>query len=189
MLDIIISDIEKALDAEAYLSALALMMTIPDICAKAEYGDTLKNHERYIKWFEENIGQYNRTVTREGETEMPYFSGEVAYQLRCSVLHEGHPGVDKTRIKNDANQIDCFVLAVETRKPFEIYIDSSSITTSTDGKVKGRSYEVNIRRLWGQIKSVSEEFFKNNKDKFAFLSFKVLDVDKRLEAMKKLDRG
>jgi hypothetical protein len=32
-----IDDVNKALDAECYCSALALALTFPDICGKAEY--------------------------------------------------------------------------------------------------------------------------------------------------------
>lgn len=185
MLDKIIADVEKALDAEAYLSALALMMTIPDICAKAEYGDNVGKRARYIRWFEEHIGQYNRAPIKEGKTVMPYLSGEVAYQLRCSVLHEGHPDVDKARIDDEANQIDSFTLIVESKKPFDFYADSSSVTSGIDGKDKFRSYEINIRRLWLQINSVASHYYENNKEKFSFLKYKVVDKDKRRALMER----
>lgn len=40
MINMMIDDINKALDAEAYLSALALVLALPDICAKAELNCT-----------------------------------------------------------------------------------------------------------------------------------------------------
>lgn len=61
MIDRIINDINKALDAEAYMAALALVLTLPDICGKVAYGETLRNKERYIKWYEDNIGKYEKT--------------------------------------------------------------------------------------------------------------------------------
>ena len=45
----IFKEIEKALKEEMYYSALALTLTLPDICGKAEYGD-IQNGERYKKW-------------------------------------------------------------------------------------------------------------------------------------------
>ena len=186
MLDKIIDDVDRALDAEAYLSALALMMTIPDICAKAEYGDTLMNKKRYIKWFEENIGQYNKPTVEDGEIVMPYLSGEIAYQLRCSILHEGNPDVDKTKIKEKTNKIDSFELIVESKKPFDIYADSSSITSKKDGTVTFRSYEINIRRLWVQIKSVVSLYYAEHKEKFTFLNYKVVNMDQRKAMLERL---
>ena len=50
MIKRLIEDINRALDAEAYMAALSLVLTLPDICAKAEYGDSLGNRKRYIKW-------------------------------------------------------------------------------------------------------------------------------------------
>lgn len=40
MIERLIEDVNKALDAEAYMAALSLSLTLPDICAKAEYGDS-----------------------------------------------------------------------------------------------------------------------------------------------------
>ncbi len=175
MFERIILDVDKALDAEAYLSALALMMTIPDICAKAEYGDKIGKKARYIKWFDEYIGQYNRAPIKEGDMVMPYLSGEFVYQLRCSILHEGHPDIDKTKIDAEENKIDFFTLVVEKKNEFDIYFDSSSVTSDIFGTVRNRAYKVNIRRLWIQIKSVAGYYYDNNKEKFNFLNYKIVD--------------
>lgn len=77
MIDMLIDDVNKALNAEAYMAALALVLTIPDICAKAEYGDSLGNKERYVKWFDKYIGQYEICPREDGEEQLPYLSGEV----------------------------------------------------------------------------------------------------------------
>lgn len=61
MLERLILDIDKAMDAEADLAALSLMLTLPDICAKAKYGDSLGNKKRYTKWYNEYIGQYEKS--------------------------------------------------------------------------------------------------------------------------------
>lgn len=181
MLDRIISDVDKALDAEAYLSALALMMTIPDICAKAEYGGKSRNKERYVKWFDEHIGQYNRPPCEEHEIQTPYISGEGAYQLRCSVLHEGNTDIDKSEIDEERNKIDSFTLAVEKKKPFDIYVDSSEVTSDSNGVVEHRAYKVNIRQLWLQIRETAMHFYEKHKDKFDFLNYKIINWDEITE--------
>ncbi|MDR0500306.1 MAG: hypothetical protein LBG97_03545, partial [Coriobacteriales bacterium] len=48
----------RALEAKAYLSALALTLTLPDICGKAAY-PFMKSRERYRKWYDENIGKFD----------------------------------------------------------------------------------------------------------------------------------
>lgn len=52
-LECIILDVQKALKGGAYLSSLALALTIPDVCGKAKYPD-LKTGCRYRKW----LGEY-----------------------------------------------------------------------------------------------------------------------------------
>lgn len=187
----LIEDINKALDAEAYMAALSLALTLPDICAKAEYGDSLKNKERYIKWFDEYIGQYEKAPVKEGETEMPYLSGEVVYQLRCSVLHQGTPNIDNDKIKNEICKIDHFTLVVEKKKPFDIYIDSACVS-SMMGLAESkpvRSYRVNVRRLCIIITSVAKGYYKANKDKFSFFSYNILDWDEITEKIDRLGGG
>lgn len=62
MLMTIIDDVNKSLKAGAYISALSLTLTIPDICGKAEYGD-IGNKRRYINWYDEYMPLVNSTPT------------------------------------------------------------------------------------------------------------------------------
>lgn len=191
MIKRLIDDVSKALDAEAYIAALSLVLTLPDICAKAEYGDSLRNKERYIKWFDKYIGQYEKAPIKEGEVEMPYLSGEVVYQLRCSVLHQGNPNIESDKIKDEACKIDFFTIVVEKKKPFDIYVDSAGITTMMNPKESKpvRSYRVNVRRLCLIITSVTKEYYEKNKDKFTFFSYDILDWDEVTERMNRLNGG
>ncbi len=170
MINRLIEDINKALDAEAYMAALSLVLTLPDICAKAKYDNSLKNKERYIKWFDEYIGQYEKPPVKSDETKMPYLSGEVIYQLRCSVLHQGTPNIDSSKIKDEMCKIDHFTLVIEKKKPFDIYIDTASVSSMMSPKKlkPTRNYEVNIRRLCLIIISTVEKYYEENKDKFTF---------------------
>lgn len=191
MINRLIEDINKALDAEAYMAALSLVLTLPDICAKAEYGDSLKNKERYIKWFDEYIGQYEKAPVKSGQTEMPYLSGEVVYQLRCSILHQGTPNIDTDKIKDESCKIDCFTLVIEKKKPFDIYVDTSSIITMMNPKESKpvRSYRVNARRLCLIITNVAKGYYEENQDKFTFFSYNIIDWDEATERMNRLNGG
>jgi hypothetical protein len=66
----VVKEIEKALDGEAYLAALALALTIPDMCCGHASGRT-----DYIRWFD----QYAKN---------DYINGTECYALRCSFLHQ-----------------------------------------------------------------------------------------------------
>lgn len=186
MIERIITDINKALDAEAYMAALSLVLTLPDICAKAEYGNTTKDNKRhYIQWYDEYIGQYEKSPTGPGDIEMPYLSGEVIYQLRCSVLHQGNPNIDQNQIDEERCKIDRFVLIVEKKKPYDIYADSISVEMSPSSNI--RKYEVNIRRLSKIITLVVEKYYRDNKEKFTFFDYEILDWDKEIERFNVLE--
>lgn len=178
MIDRIIDDISKALEAEAYMAALSLVLTLPDICAKAEYGDSLHNKERYIKWYDENIGQYDKAPIEPGETEMPHLSGEVVYQLRCSMLHQGTPNIEKKNIKNEPCQIDHFTLVIEKKNPFDIYADCSSVEEAIypPSDKAYRCYSVNVRRLCLIITLTAKAYYNGNKDKFNFFNYHIEDL-------------
>jgi hypothetical protein len=69
-----INDIKKALRAEAFLSALALTLTLPDICGKVAY-PKLGCGERYKRWYDENIAKFERRAT----CTFPVSNGETPY--------------------------------------------------------------------------------------------------------------
>lgn len=191
MIKRLIDDVNKALDAEAYMAALSLVLTLPDVCAKAEYGDSLGNKARYIKWYDEHIGQYEKAPIKSGEVEMPYLSGEVIYQLRCSVLHQGTPNIDSDKIKGESCKIDFFTLVIEKKKQFDIYVDAAGISSMMYPRqsIPVRSYRVNIRRLCLIITSVTKGYYERNKDKFTFLCYNILDWDEITEKMNRLNGG
>lgn len=96
-----IEDVNKALDAGAYLSALAITLTFPDILAQAEYPG-LKVGERYVKWMNKFFVPYE-SVPSGFDNEMSVqmdklneeMDGEFYYQLRNSFLHSGNNDVSK----------------------------------------------------------------------------------------------
>lgn len=91
MVNEIVREVNVCLDNGCCIAGLSLVLTLPDICGKAYYPQ-LGNKRRYIKWFNEYIGQFERD--EEGaEVGIPYLSGELVYSLRCSLLHQGNPNI------------------------------------------------------------------------------------------------
>lgn len=68
MINKLVEDINKALDNEAYFSALSLALTLPDICGKAEFPET-KSGRRYIDWYDEHIGKYEKYPCEQCKTQ------------------------------------------------------------------------------------------------------------------------
>lgn len=184
MLNRLIVDINRALDNEAYFSALALALTLPDICGKAKYSTEKSTKKRYIDWYDEYVGQYEQCPCDVCKaTKMPYLSGEVVYSLRNSFLHQGTPNINSTRIKETANQVDEFTLVIEKKNEFDIYSDASSIISSNQADTLRRSYRVNVRRLCLILTLSAKSYYKENSDKFDFFQCNILDWDKEVLAL------
>lgn len=173
MLERLILDVDKALDAEVYLAALSLMLTLPDICAKAKYGDSLGNKKRYTKWYNEYIGQYEKSPQEKDDITMPYLSGEVIYQLRCNVLHQGTPNIDSEKIDEESCKIDHFTPITQSKNEFELYSDFASYD---DYMKPVREYKVNIRRLWLVMRTSVLAYYRDNKDKFNFFQCSIVEM-------------
>lgn len=176
----LIADVNKALEAESYFSALSLVLTFPDICGKAEYPKEKRTAQRYKDWYDWYIGKYEQChCEKYMDTPMPYLSGEVVYSLRNSLLHQGTPNIESLNIKNDNNKIDCFDIVIESKKPFDIYADASGII---NGNV--RTYRVNIRRLCLILCNSAKAYYEENKEKFNFFNFTIIDWDNESEKIK-----
>lgn len=167
----LVQDIRKALENDLYLAALSSALTLPDICGKVAYPDESSSRKRYISWYDEEIGKYEKNP--EDKENMPYLSGEVIYSLRCSLLHEGNPNMNNDSLRTDL-PIDHFSLVIERAKPFDIYSDSSSIANFGDKNI--REYSMNVRRVCMILCNVAESFYKENKEKFHF-NYKIIDWD------------
>lgn len=175
----LIDDLNKALNAECYYSALSLALTFPDICGKAEYPQE-STSKRYKDWYDMHIGKYEQCQN----TSMPYLSGEVVYSLRNSLLHQGTPNIDVNKIKDDNNKIDWFNLVLESKNPFDIYCDAAGIY---NGSVK--TYRVNVRRLCLILSDSAKGYYEANRDKFDFFHFSIIDWDSEVDKMNKLESG
>lgn len=72
------TDIIKALDAELWTAALTSALALPDICGALASDEGRASGTHYRTWFAENLGDL-----------YPLLPAEDAYQLRCSLLHQG----------------------------------------------------------------------------------------------------
>lgn len=164
-----IDDINRALENEAYFAALALALTLPDICGKAKYPNE-NNRKRYISWYDEYVSKYEQCPCDICQkNKMPYLSGEVVYQLRNSFLHQGTPNVDKNKIRNEFNKFDKFILVIEEKNEFDIYADASLVGME-------RVYIVNVRRLCLILTLTAKRYYDSYKDEFDFLKYLIVDM-------------
>lgn len=165
----LIEDIKKSLENECYMAALALALTLPDICGKAEY-PTMGNRQRYIGWYDEHIGKYEKPPSPISDN-MAYESGEVVYSLRCNLLHQGNPNIEASRIDEDRCKVDRFVLTVDN----PLISGTSAVFSTVNNIVLFREMEVNIPCLCKKLCSTAKSYYENNKEKFNFFNYKLVD--------------
>ena len=110
MLIQIIDEIKKSIDNECYIAALMLALSIPDVCGKAEY-PYASITKRYIQWYNTYVGKYEKPLSPYGD-DMPYASGELIYNLRNSLFHQGTPNIDVEKVKEERCRVDEFRLTI-----------------------------------------------------------------------------
>lgn len=88
-----IKEIRAALNAELYNCALAVSLTLPDICGKVRFPKEKSSAKRYKDWFSlyaEQLFTVSATQLPEGGTVADsWLTGEECWALRCAVLHAG----------------------------------------------------------------------------------------------------
>ena len=158
MIESYVSDIENALKNKSYFSALALSLALPDICGTAEYPNETSTAKRYIEWYNKYLGEY-----MSDDRGNPYLSGEIVYNLRNTFLHTGSPNIDSNKVKNEANQLDRFILMLGDGT--KIWNMTSFIDTPI---VKLRTMMVDVTYLCKTICDCSLWYYKHNTAKFHF---------------------
>ena len=174
----IVDDISRSLENECYLAALSLALTLPDICGKAEYSHEGSSKKRYIDWYQENIGYYEKDISTSETPELadlPYMSGELLYQLRCSFLHSGDTDIDVDKIFEPQNKLTSFTLEIRESDDLLASSSSANLRYNQVGDVEEREYEVGIVRICKILSAVALKYYRENSEKFTFFSYNIVD--------------
>ncbi len=125
----VIDDVYRALDAKAYLSAMALSLTIPDTLAQVTYPELKGRHhvrERYVRWFNEYYicrpkphGVHDSQCTVVLDNVIEKLDGNFFYELRNSFLHSDSNDITKHMIDLD------FELSFESGNMTSVYGNGS----------------------------------------------------------------
>ena len=98
-----INDIRKALSNKTYISAVALALTLPDICSQVENCTVESSRSNYIAWVDKYLPADDFYFPLAGFEEQT-FTGNMCYSLRCSVLHSGSTDVENPRLHVTVNR-------------------------------------------------------------------------------------
>ena len=152
-----IQEARNCIDNSLYEAALALALTLPDICGQVEYPALKKVGERYTKWIDDFVdskGLYDPLFDAVGGFE--HLESQDIYKLRCAFLHSGDQDIS-------SDTIDCFNLvrpgglgAVEGKASFGY---KYRIENQTDGSVKNIA-KIDIKYLTEMICDAAEEYYK-----------------------------
>lgn len=185
MVDKIINDINVSLENKAYLAALALALTLPDICGKAKYPNDNVG-KRYKQWYKDYIEPLEMP-SNPASNDMPYLSAEVVYQLRCSFLHQGSPNVDANEIHDERNRVDRFALVVDEKT--SATGTYSHITYKNAQRDIGYSeMEVHVRHLCYLLTSTAKQYYHDNKSRFTFFDYELVDGHEEEELQRETNR-
>lgn len=98
-----VTEVELNIRDGRWQSALALALTLPDICGEIAFPDIVKRYRdgriildrqknptrdvgaQYIRWFDEFADDFFKISS---EDKAPYICGERCWQLRCEYLHQ-----------------------------------------------------------------------------------------------------
>ena len=176
MVNELIKEINQCLDNGCVMAGLSLALTLPDICGKAIY-PKLKPSDRYVKWFDKYIGQYEHD-DEHMRVGMPYLSGELVYSLRNSILHQGNPNIDGEKLG-----IIYFELLYQRIEGASVIVGSSEAKIIKDENGNdiaiNKKFTVNVRDLCSKICRSAEVCYKEDNDKFNFFNYNLVDIDYR----------
>jgi hypothetical protein len=135
----LLDSVKAAVRDGNWLAALALTLTLPDICARIEADQ--RGKKRYIKWWNDNFGQSYAYGTGPSD----HVTGEEVYLLRCAYLHEGVDELDPVE-----------------RQKLKAVIEEFKFAISDDHlKKQGPTLTLNVKTFCLDMCSNVEEWEKN----------------------------
>lgn len=172
MVDKIIADIDTSLKHGAFLAAITLALTLPDICGKAKHPSKGSKY-RYISWYNEYVEGAKKPNDPYAK-DLPYLSGELVYNFRCKVLHQGTLNVEKSEISEIDCQVDKLILYITEEGA--VNKDFQEVKYGRDlNDVQERCIHVDLRHLCNIIQKAAKEYYGSNKELFNFFNYILID--------------
>ena len=101
-MEVRLKEIRQALKNKLYYCALALALTLPDICGKHAFPNESVGI-RYKKWFDQYAKDIftSETIVLPGDSTEKYvwFTSEECFALRCAYLHAGNYELERVKLE------------------------------------------------------------------------------------------
>lgn len=164
-------EIEYAIASKMYQSALALALTLPDICGKAET-PSAQVRVRYRAWFDKHVAPLYmpKCILGMDEPDRRIMTGDICYALRCSYLHSGNDDIGnkgREAIKSDYDED--YTIAYK----LILTIDEDAndgVECNTDNSTREREYivHINIPKMCCKICEAAKAYVSSHGDLSAF---------------------
>lgn len=139
----LIEEIDKAVEGGAYIAALALALTIPDMCCGIN-----SSRKDYVNWYDTYALSGSKYAIR----------GDECYALRCSFLHQQDGNIDGQNIMNGRKQHIFKVIIPKDKNEIKVSYFIRDIELDED------IINVNADMLIMAIKQGYKKFHEDNPD-------------------------
>lgn len=158
-----INEIERAIECGYYYSALALALSIPDICGQVycpNLAGTKNSGKRYRKWFDDYVARYyfKDSVKYPNGSDVA-FNGFACYLLRCAYLHSGNYDL---KAQDDSIKIKEF--RIHYSKPDHTFGHYEVVLTNTGDFI----LDIDAKYICGAICLAAKSFYDKTTDKSQF---------------------
>lgn len=165
MIEDIINDITIAKNNKAYLSALSLALTLPNILSNIEHKKSTGKKE-YIEWFDKWVYPYYRYPESTNKfinksIESCKFNGANCYALRCALLHAGNTNL-KSNNKKENGIINTFSLCISD---ISSHCGDSYVCDTSEDFVSNTDVSINIIGLIKALIAGTNDYIYHNKEK------------------------
>lgn len=146
-----------------WIAALALALTLPDICGRLEK-PTKGSEKRFVAWWDKYLLAKYTYLIGPKRVKHVFLAGNDAYALRCAVLHEGRDEVLTQRAKAALEKFHftvpppppAYVHCNQTGKILQLQIDTfcQDICESASRWIGDTQNDVDIKARSGTLLTV-----------------------------------
>lgn len=187
----IIESVQDAITKECWIPALTTALTIPDIMGQIEFPVLINKHgrrlvgEQYKAWFTKHVAHHfanEEGWDAEGNPINPYFTADMCYQLRCSILHQGSNDIEyKYNFEDEEN--------AEYKYEFELRVNACNSygvrwvePLGKDKTLRTIRVCVDIKTLCKAICEEASSFLEASNDDFDDVGIELVDVSRLVNA-------
>ena len=172
----LIDDVERAANAGAFRSALALALTIPDIGGHLAYPELTSTGERYRRWFDEYVKEYYPVEELQKALGIGWFDAQACYKLRCAYLHSGNSALA------DVNYISTLDFVIQKGENIYSGDKGAARIDIRTNRVFYTHVRLNIAKLCAALCAAGKYFCSNYKGNMSLEAFdiKIYDANEEL---------